>query len=91
MSPKLFYEVVLTNVFTGDHTTFISQGPARAVADKINMHYGLELVSANIVATIVSRPELKPNRLKGITIIPKQAKTDKYPLGLNRKYTPLVV
>lgn len=86
MSPKLSYQITIQNIFNDRCSNFNCDGPIKNVSDRINEHFGLELVSPHICSTIVSRPSTRAKRLKGITIIPFQKKTSKYPQGVNERY-----
>ena len=91
MPKKLSYDILITNIYTGEQTSYHCSGVVTDVVDIINKHFGLELVSRMGVVNLVSRRgKHSPMRLRCIHITRRQTNTATFPLGTGGSYPPVI-
>ena len=90
MPKNLCYDILITNTFTGEQTSYQCNTCTRDMVDIINRHYGMELLTINSLNNLITRKrERSPKRLDGIVITRQQQTTIRYPHGVGGEYPPV--
>ena len=87
MPKQLFYEILIYDKDHRDKNIKIQlEGTLREVVEKINNHYGINLVSIDICNNILNRRYNLAAKYSNIYIYRFLAPTKKYPCGNNGMY-----
>ena len=89
MSPKLHYQIVITDIFTQETKTYEVTGPVNRVVDVINSHYGCSFISHAGICNVITRPHVIAERFKGLSIKRFQCPTRTYPHAVGSKHQSL--